>query len=275
MSTITMVERFAEDRFVCLPGAVPTGRIAALGGLYEAATREARGVGEGGAGDVSAGANLIVVPERDDPSLICRTEFLCGASSAIAAFVAETIAPLVAGAVGAPVCLFKDKCNEKNPGGGAFPPHQDMAAYHHFPPRNFFTAMVPLDASTTDNGCLSVATNLQDWVRRRPDAVVDWIGPGPLLRYRQGGPHNGAVDEAAAAGLDWRAVEMQPGDVLVFDAFIPHASAVNGSDRSRRALFLTFNAEREGRHYDRYYALKRADAKNPMFHVATPTEHDS
>lgn len=265
MTAMTIAERFARDRYVHLAGAVPAAGIADLARLYERTTAAARA---GGAGD------MIVVPERDDPAQICRTEFLCGASAAIAGFVADTITPLVESVVGAPVRLFKDKCNEKNPGGGAFPPHQDMAAYRHFPPRAFYTAMVPLDPSTPDNGCLAVATNLADWVAAAPAMVADWIGADPLLRYHRGGPDNGAIEEAAAAGLAWRPIAQAVGDVLVFDAVLPHGSAVNRSDSRRRALFLTYNAAREGDHYDRYYALKRADSGNPIFHVATPTAFD-
>ncbi len=269
MDTGPTPDRFALSRWRLLAGAVAPSRIGEIARIYDAATQPLRR-----AGSPPDAGGLIAVAERDDPAQLCRTEFLCGGVPAIAAFVDACITPLVEAAVGEPVALFKDKCNEKNPGGGAFPPHQDMAAYKHFPPRNFFTAMVPLDPATPENGCLAVADNLSDWAERMPGAVAEWIGENPLLHYHQGGPDNGAIEAAAAAGLVFAPVAMRPGDVLVFDAFVPHRSEVNRSDARRRALFLTYNAAREGRHYDRYYALKRSDAGNPIFHVATPTTAD-
>lgn len=275
MSVTTALERdgretFAARHYLPLPAAIPAARVERLAEGYRRLTRE-DGSGLPRSSPAGGTDGLIVVPERDDAALICRTEYLYGASSEIAAFVDELVTPLVARAAGEPVALFKDKCNEKNPGGGAFPPHQDMAAYQHFGPANFFTAMVPLDPSTLRNGCLNVATNMDEWVAARPDAVSRWFDSNPLLGFYDGGPENGVIEAGAAAGLAWTPVELRPGDVLLFDAFIPHHSEPNGSSRSRRALFLTYNRQREGKRYELYYRRKRDDGANPMFHVATPT----
>jgi len=52
--------------------------------------------------------------------------------------------------------LFKDKINFKLPGGDGFKPHQDQQAGWSTYADLFITAMVSLDATTADNGCLEL-----------------------------------------------------------------------------------------------------------------------
>uniref|UniRef100_A0A7S2XD40 HD domain-containing protein n=1 Tax=Lotharella oceanica TaxID=641309 RepID=A0A7S2XD40_9EUKA len=56
--------------------------------------------------------------------------------------------------------------------------------------------------------------------------------------------------------MDFVPVETQPGDVLVFSSYVPHRSRVNRSPASRRLLYLTYNAAREGYLRDEYYRDK-------------------
>ncbi|MER2533953.1 MAG: phytanoyl-CoA dioxygenase family protein [Rhizobiaceae bacterium] len=225
------------------------------------------------AGRRAAMHDLIVVPERGS-TMICRTEYLHGSSPELAKMIDGIITPLIARFVGEPVCLFKDKCNEKSPGGGAFDPHQDIEAYRHFSGSNYFTAMVPLDPCTLENGCLQVATNMEAVIRADPSAVEQWLGIEPLLPAGKGGANNGVIDESVSSRLDWEAVPMARGDILIFDSVVPHYSEPNHSPHSRRALFLTYNRRSEGDNYAYYYKRKREDAGNPIFHVATPTDFD-
>lgn len=137
--------------------------------------------------------------------------------------------------MGGAVTLFKDKINFKMPGGPGFTAHQDQqAGWSRYAPI-FVTAMVALDPATLENGCLEIA-------------------PG---RHRDGflGEEWTPLD---AAGLALRAVPTDPGDVIFFDSFVPHASKPNFTDRPRRILYLTFNLASGGDHRDRYYADKRA-----------------
>ena len=138
---------------------------------------------------------------------------------------------------GEPAALFKEKVNYKHPGGGGFAPHQDAAAYrfvdHHV------SVMVPLDPATPASGCL--------WVARGHDGGMMALDAG------------GRIAAADAEALDWRPVELMPGDVLFFDSYAPHKSDTNTTDRPRRALYLTYNAASKGDWRDRYYADKRAE----------------
>ncbi|MFT5707342.1 MAG: phosphonate degradation associated HDIG domain protein, partial [Oceanospirillaceae bacterium] len=75
---------------------------------------------------------LIVVPEQDDPQKVCRYEYINGFSTEIKHSLVPKLQKLIKQLTGTDFVLFKDKCNEKNPGGGAFDPHQDVIAYDHF-----------------------------------------------------------------------------------------------------------------------------------------------
>jgi ectoine hydroxylase-related dioxygenase (phytanoyl-CoA dioxygenase family) len=50
-----------------------------------------------------------------------------------------------------------------------------------------------------------------------------------------------------------------PGDLVIFDSYIPHRSGFNTTDESRRSVFLTYNMESDGGDcHSRYYAAKAA-----------------
>jgi phosphonate degradation associated HDIG domain protein len=213
---------------------------------------------------------LIVVAEAHDPIQVCRFEYLLGANADLADFAAARIAPIIACAAGERYIPFKDKENEKHPGGGAFRPHQDFAAYQAFGPRYNVTAMISVDGQTRANGCLSFATNL-DEAARDAGTVAQWVEGRPLLHFYDGGPKNGDVRDDIVARLSWRGVETAPGDLVIFDSFVPHRSEPNMTSASRRAMFLTYAPAREGDWYARYYADKRANYAAARFHVSTPT----
>lgn len=65
--------------------------------------------------------------------------------------------------IGESAVLFKDKVNFKLPGGGGFEPHQDVQAGWDCYAKLFVTAMVSIDETTEENGCLEVA----EWTHRR------------------------------------------------------------------------------------------------------------
>jgi phosphonate degradation associated HDIG domain protein len=217
--------------------------------------------------------DLIVVPEAADPGQVCRFEYLLGANVALRRLVADRVTPLIDALAGESFIPFKDKENEKHPGGGAFRPHQDFAAYQAFGPRYNITAMLSIDPATRSNGCLEFATGWADIVRGDPGLAAESVDGRALLRFHKGGAHNGDVVEEITTRLDWLAVETAPADLVLFDSFVPHRSGPNGTARSRRAMFLTFNAAREGDWYARYYADKRANFDDPKFHISTPTVH--
>jgi ectoine hydroxylase-related dioxygenase (phytanoyl-CoA dioxygenase family) len=132
--------------------------------------------------------------------------------------------------------LFKDKINFKLPGGGGFELHQDQqAGWSAYAPL-FLTAMVSIDGSTLENGCLEIAAG------RHKEGLLgeEWR---PLK----------------ADGLALAPVQTHPGDVIFFDSFVPHASGPNRTAAPRRILYVTYSRAGNGDHRARYFADKRRD----------------
>ncbi len=214
---------------------------------------------------------LIVVPEACSATRVCRYEFMMGSDPDFAEFIRTNVQPAIAELVAESVLPFKDKTNEKLPGGGAFGPHQDIAAYYSFQPRYHTTALLTIDPANITNGCLQFATNFYETTAANPTFVVGEIGDRPLLHYNQGGPNHGDIRSDIAMELRWQPFPTTPLDLVVFDSFIPHFSNANLSAKPRRAIFVTYNRASEGSWYERYYAEKRTHYDDPKFHVSTPT----
>jgi 2-aminoethylphosphonate dioxygenase len=132
--------------------------------------------------------------------------------------------------------LFKEKINFKMPGGAGFKAHQDQqAGWSTYAPL-FITALVGIDASTLDNGCLEVAPG--------------WHKQGLL------GEEWRPLDDQRIAEIGLKPVPTEPGDVLLFDSYVPHASAENMTGAARRILYLTYNRLSDGDQRERYYRDK-------------------
>jgi hypothetical protein len=153
-------------------------------------------------------------------------------------FTGPRLTDFLAGLVGEPVLLFKDKINFKLPGGAGFAPHQDAPAYVDFGVEHHVTVMVPVDAFTRDNGCLEMARSAcaRVFLPQNPDGTL----------------RAGVMEELVVEPL--LAV---PGDVIVFDAWAPHRSGPNRTAGPRRSYYLTFNPASAGDHRAEYYARKR------------------
>jgi hypothetical protein len=140
----------------------------------------------------------------------------------------------VSGLMGGEVALFKDKINFKMPGAPGFKAHQDQqAGWGRYAPL-FVSAMVTIDAATLENGCLEMVAG-----RHREGLIGDEWRP---------------LDEES---LDLIPVPTQPGDVIFFDSFVPHASKPNFSSSPRRILYLTYNLAAHGDLRGTYFADKR------------------
>jgi hypothetical protein len=155
-----------------------------------------------------------------------------------ALLTAGRVRDLLAECCGEPVLLFKDKINFKYPGGAGFTPHQDYPAYVNFGVQHHVTLMAPVDAFTRENGCLVMA--------------LDACGRRILPQNPDGTVRQDVVD-----GFATQALLAEPGDVIVFDAWVPHWSGKNDSAGARRSYYMTFNPASAGDHRAAYYARKR------------------
>jgi len=130
--------------------------------------------------------------------------------------------------------LFKDKINFKMPGGDGFKAHQDVQAGWDRYSKLHITALVSIDASTIKNGCLEIAYGNHN----KGLIGEQWV---PLKED----------------GLDYVSIPTNPGDAIFFNSYAPHRSGPNMTNKSRRVLYVTYNAASEGDHRREYYADKR------------------
>jgi len=133
--------------------------------------------------------------------------------------------------------LFKDKINYKLPGGGGFKPHQDQQAGWSAYAELFITAMVSIDSTTEENGCLELCA-------------------GHHTRGLLGDEWTPLTDDDMRR-LGARPVPTRAGDAVFFDSYTPHASGPNLTLERRRVLYITYNRGSAGDHRARYYADKR------------------
>lgn len=216
---------------------------------------------------------LIVVPEASNCFDVCRFEYIAGYSKTINDIIIAKVKDLIDKMMEEPFILFKDKCNVKNAEGGAFPPHQDIAAYYHFKPKFHVTAAVMLDDATIENGCLEMAIGYKNISDGKTHSMKSRFGSFPVFDFHSGGKNNGNIKEWITEKMVWNSMQANKGDIVLFDSFVPHCSKKNNSKNRRRNFFFTFNSLSDGDYYEEYYSVKRRDFNNPIFHVATPTKH--
>jgi 2-aminoethylphosphonate dioxygenase len=140
--------------------------------------------------------------------------------------------------LGVPAVLLKDKINFKMSGGSGFEPHQDQqAGWSSYAPL-FVTALVSIDATSVENGCLEISSS------PRQSRLIgrEWE---PLTAQEM-------------AGFELLPVPTRQGDVVFFDSYVPHASRPNLTRDPRRVLYVTYNRASDGDHRVSYFADKRA-----------------
>lgn len=167
-----------------------------------------------------------------------RVEDFCGYHQGFDRLVRGRLLAAVATLIGEPALLFKEKINYKMPGGAGFEPHQDQqAGWTRYAPM-FVTALVSIDATTLENGCLEMPTG------PRNAALIgsEWTPLTP----------------SELKSIEWIPVTTMPGDVLFFDSYVPHTSKPNFTAQQRRVLYVTYNGQSYGDQRANYYADKRA-----------------
>jgi len=174
---------------------------------------------------------------------ICRVENYCNTHEEWGKICFGVVQDLVSQAYREPAVLFKDKLNYKGPGGGSFLCHQDATAYatEDLASRHI-SVMVAVDPSTNDNGPLQVPPC--------PEGSEGWHTRGVINNK------DGVTDAAIESEMDFVNVLTEPGDLVLFDSYLPHRSDANLSNGWRRLAYLTFNVESEGNLHSKYYQTK-------------------
>ncbi|MDI1432458.1 phytanoyl-CoA dioxygenase family protein [Polyangium sorediatum] len=139
---------------------------------------------------------------------------------------------------------FKDKLIYKPAGAGGYPLHQDFIAWPGFP-ESFTTVVLAIDAANAENGCIEVF----------PGAHARGC-----LAERDGNFH--MLSDSVVEGFSPVKLTLDPGDAVVFGAFMPHRSDINRSGSMRRHLLYSYNAERDGKalrdeHYQAFHHYLR------------------
>ena len=170
---------------------------------------------------------------------ICRVENYCKNNTFWGDICFGIVQDMVSQAYREQAVLFKDKMNFKGPGGGNFLCHQDATAYstgenklasHHI------SVMVAIDEATPENGPLQVC----------PGRHLEGVIPNTA----------GVVNADVEAEMEFVKVYVKPGDIVLFDSFLPHRSDANMSNGWRRLGYLTFNKMSEGDLHAPYYKVK-------------------
>jgi 2-aminoethylphosphonate dioxygenase len=227
----SQIEAFRRDGFVVAPGlfdADETRRISAW-------TDELQGLPE-----VPGRQMMYFEPSllRPGERVLQRIENFCPFHEGFAALCdGDKLRGSVSRLFGEPAVLFKDKINFKLPGGDGFKPHQDQQAGWSAYADLFITAMVSIDSTAPENGCLELCA-------------------GHHTRGLLGDEWTPLTDDDMRR-LGARAVPTRAGDAVLFDSYTPHASGPNLTAEPRRVLYITYNRRSVGDHRARYYADKR------------------
>ncbi len=108
----------------------------------------------------------------------------------------------------------------KGPGGREKAWHQDKAYFNLRTEERAVGAWIALDPATIENGCMHILPGMHHTPRihfhRRDWQICD--------------------TDIASLGVTCLAVEMAPGDLLMFDSMLPHGTPRNTTRRRRRAL---------------------------------------
>ena len=150
----------------------------------------------------------------------------------------KVVLKLLEDLTGEPYLLFKEKINFKLQGGGAFPPHQDAPAYTQFGQINHVTIMIAIDPATLENGCLEVVPRSHT------------LGILPQEK-------DATIQQTWCDQQKWIPLECKTGSILIFGSYLAHKSGPNKSSASRRLIYLTYSAEKEGDKHNTYYDDKR------------------
>tara|TARA_R110000787_G_scaffold199464_1_gene310577 strand:- start:28452 stop:29207 length:756 start_codon:yes stop_codon:yes gene_type:complete len=171
---------------------------------------------------------------KDGSELVSRIEKIAPFHNGFQNLTDALAAP-VGQLLGERAVLFKEKINFKMPGGGGFAPHQDSQAGWDTYADFFISALLSIDRATLENGCLQMVAG-----HHTQGLKKSWE---PL-------------NEDDMKGMSFEPVPTEPGDVVFFDCYAPHASEPNMSDAIRRIYYATYNRASAGDHMAQYYADK-------------------
>ena len=158
--------------------------------------------------------------------------------------------------------LFKDKINIKYSGGLGYKPHIDghyswidkqgkknkgWKKYSNF----FLNVVIPLDKVRKKNGCLYVSEKKN----------IKKIGKDFLSIINTVNKNNFEIPKNINQKIKYFPIELNMGDILIFDWRCPHFSKKNYSSLIRKQIYITYCAKKIIDPRKKYY-LDRANTKS-------------
>ncbi|KAF3073691.1 Uncharacterized protein CFAM422_004402 [Trichoderma lentiforme] len=174
-------------------------------------------------------------------TVLCRTENYADSHEGFNGLLrGERLLGILEELSGEPMYLFKEKINYKLAGSGGFAPHIDAVAYNHIKDVKHLTILLAVDKSTLNNGGLEVvdASHNMDIPLNVEDHCIadEWVD-----------------------SHEWKPVELEPGQLLIFTSYLAHRSGPNHSNENRKALYATYNRASEGDLHQDYYELRKKE----------------
>ncbi len=140
--------------------------------------------------------------------------------------------------MGGKCILFKEKINYKPSGCRADKLHQDSQGGWNKYSNNFISILVSIEKSNKKNGCLEF-----DISGKNKDREIGKVFT-PLKIKDLNQPK-------------FKKIELNPGDVVIFNHYVPHKSKPNKSNLNRTQLYVTYNLKKDGNFRKRYFKDKR------------------
>jgi ectoine hydroxylase-related dioxygenase (phytanoyl-CoA dioxygenase family) len=136
--------------------------------------------------------------------------------------------------------LFKEKINYKPPGSRADKLHQDSQSGWEKYSREFISVLISVEKSTKLNGCLDFDFSGKNCFKLAGEM---WK---PLKINQLNKPK-------------FKTLQLNVGDVVFFNSYVPHRSGPNLSNNSRCQIYVTYNKKIDGNHRKKYFDEKRVN----------------
>jgi len=206
--------------------------------------------------------------EMDNPTQLSRIEnFLPYHQQLSDLITGDHIINLISSLMGEEAVLYKERITLKSPQGGPHAAHQDGVAYEQGENESFDSSLSPyisilisVDEATKYNGCLQVV----------PDWPLDDLKILPMEAPFPDKPQYMKMKQTVEDELTWKMLPTKPGDVLLFTERLPHRSAPNLSNNTRRIIYGVYNPLSLGDKREKYYRDKRQDPNDARYMVGNP-----
>jgi len=162
--------------------------------------------------------------------------------------------------------LFKDKLNFKYPGAYGFEPHLD--GHFLWKSKNnkikkgwksysskFLSVVIPLENTNKKNGCLEVA-EIKD--------TEKILGQSWEERIKKIYKFTPKIKKKYIKKFNFFSIELNIGDILLFDWKVCHGSKRNYSKKSRMIFYATYAKNKNNKNLKKKYYSDKISSKNPL-----------